>query len=105
MLETITEMEIDRKKTFKAINSDWENIEKEFTTMTEIIKPRVEILGDNTPIGSKEGGKGMPWKYLKEIAFNLIERGIIKVHYENDIPIVNIDKIESIEVKLSKEAL
>ena len=80
ILETITEMEIDRDKTFKVIDPSWEKIETEFNRMTEIIQPRVEVLGDNTPIGSKEGGKGMPWKYLKEIAFNLIEGGLIKIH-------------------------
>ena len=105
MLETVAEMGIDRDKTFKAIDSNWENIEKEFTRMAEIIKPLIEVLGDNTGIGSKEGVGGIPWKTLKAIAFNLIERGIIKIHYENGIPIVNLEKIESIEVKLGKEAL
>ena len=77
MLETAAEMGIDRDKTFKAIDSNWENIEKEFTRMAEIIKPLIEMLGDNTGIGSRGGVGGIPWKNLKAIAFNLIERGII----------------------------
>ena len=105
MLETATEMGIDPDKIFKVIDSNWENIENQFTRMAEIIKPHVEILGDNTGIGSRDGVGGIPWKSLIAIAFDLIDRGIIKIHKENGIPIVDLEKIESLEVKLGKEAL
>lgn len=73
--------------------------------MVEAIQPRVEPLGDNTGIGSKEGVGGVPWKALIEMTDDLIERGIIEIHYKSDIPMVSLDKIDSIEVKLSNEAL
>ena len=85
-------MEISPDKTFKVIDTSWENIENQFTKMAEIIKPHVEILGDNTGIGSREGVGGMPWKALIAIAFNLIDRGFIKillVSYESVIEIGN----------------
>ena len=105
MLETFTEMEIDRENIFMVVDSDQENIEKEFTRMVELIKPHVEPLDDNTGIGSKEGVGGIPWKALKEMAFALVERGLIKIHHKNGIPMVNLDQIDSIELKLGKEAL
>ena len=69
-------MHINPDCLFKAIDSNWESIEKEFERMVEIIKPYVEILGDNTGIGSKDGVGGIPWKNLIATAFNLIDRGL-----------------------------
>ena len=66
-------MGIDPDKVFKAIEPTWDNIESEFTRMTEIIGPCVEILGDNTGIGSRGRVGGIPWRVLKEIAFKLVD--------------------------------
>ena len=41
-------MGIEQDKIFKVVDSGYENIESEFTTMTEIIRPHVEILLENT---------------------------------------------------------
>ena len=35
----------------------------------------------------------------------MIEQGIVEIDYENDIPIVNVERLESIELKLGVEAL
>ena len=67
--------------------------------------PHVEVLGDNTGIGSREGIGGIPWKDLKQIAFDLIDKGFIRVVYVNGKSTVNIEKLESIEIKLGKEVL
>ena len=42
---------------------------------------------------------------MKEIAFKLIDSGTIKIRYENSTPIVDIEKVQSIEIKLGVEAL
>lgn len=73
--------------------------------MKETIKPHVEILGENTGIGSNDGVRGLLWKDLRDIAFNLVDKGVIEVDYEDGIPIVDIDKLVSIEIKLAKEVL
>ena len=105
ILETTADLGIDYDNHFKVIDSNWEYIESEFLKMKEIIKPHVEILTDNTGVGSRDGVKGIPWKDLREIAFDLVDQGVIKVHYENCIPIVDIGNLESIEIKLGKEVL
>ena len=73
--------------------------------MKETIKPHVEILGENTGIGSNDGVRGLLWKDLRDIAFNLVDKGVIEVDNEDGIPIVDIDKLVSIEIKLAKEVL
>ena len=105
ILETTADLGIDYDNHFKVIDSNWEYIESEFLKMKEIIKPHVEILIENTGVGSKDGVKGIPWKDLKDIVFDLVDQGVIKVHYENSIPIVDIGNLESIEIKLGKEVL
>ena len=105
ILETTTEMDIPPENIFKVVDSNWENIENKFLGMAEIIKPHVEPLGDNTGIGSRDGVGGVPWKALIAMAFELIDKGLIEIHYKSDIPMVNLLQIESIEIKLSKEAL
>ena len=98
-------MGIEPDKIFKVIDSDWENIESEFTKATEIIMPHVEILLENTWTCNKRGTKGILWKNLKEIALSLVDKGIIEVNYRNGIPVVNVDKLESIEIYLGVETL
>ena len=93
ILETTADLGIDYDNHFKVIDSNWEYIESEFLKMKEKIKPHVEILGENTGIGSKEGVGGIAWKRLKDIALALVDKGVIEVHYENDIPIVDIEKL------------
>ena len=73
--------------------------------MKEIIKPHVEILSENTGVGTKDGVGGIPWKDLRDMAFDLIGKGQIEFHYETGIPIVDIENLESIQIKLSKEVL
>ena len=79
ILETITEMGIEPDKIFKVIDSDYENIESEFTRATEIIKPHVEVLLENTFTLNKKEVKGITWKNLKDIAMGMVKKGIIKV--------------------------
>ena len=98
-------MGIEPDKIFKVIDSDWENIESEYTKATEIIMPHVEILLENTWTCNKRGTKGILWKNLKEIAMSLVDKGIIEVNYRNGIPVVNVDKLESIEIYLGVETL
>ena len=66
-------MEIGPDNIFKVIDATWHNIESEFKRMTEMIGPCVEILGDNTGIGSRGRVGGIPWRILKEIVFNLVD--------------------------------
>ena len=89
-------MGIEPDNIFKVIDSSWENIESEFTRATEIIKPHVEILLENTFTLNKRGSKGILWKHLKETALSLVGQGVIEVQYRNGIPVVNVDKLESI---------
>ena len=89
-------MGIEHDKIFKVVDSGYENIESEFTTMTEIIRPHVEILLDNTWTCNKKNFKGISWKNLRDIAMSLVDKGIIEVKYRNGIPVVNVDKLESI---------
>ena len=42
---------------------------------------------------------------MKEAAFDLIDQGIVGIDYENGIPIVNVERLESIDLKLGVEAL
>ena len=98
-------MGIEPDKIFKVIDSDWDNIESVFTWATDIIKPHVEILLENTWTCNKKGSKGMLWKNLKDIALSLVDKGVIEVEYRNGIPVVNVDKLDSIEIKLGVEAL
>ena len=88
------------------VDSTWENIESEFERLSETIVPRVQVLTDKTQVGGKDrSSKGIPWKDLKDAAFDLIDKGIVEIDYENDIPIVKVEKLESIELKLGVEAL
>ena len=65
--------------------------------MRESIIPRVQVLTDKTQVGGKDrSSKGIPWKDLKDVAFDLIDKGIVKIEYDDDKPIVNVDKLESI---------
>ena len=74
--------------------------------MRETIIPRVQVLTDKTQVGGKDrSSKGIPWKDLKDIAFDLIDKGIVEIAYENGIPIVNVEKLESIEIYLGVEVL
>ena len=98
-------MGIEPNKIFKVIDSDWDNIESVFTWATDIIKPHVEILLENTWTCNKKGSKGMLWKNLKDIALSLVDKGVIEVEYRNGIPVVNVDKLDSIEIKLAVETL
>ena len=83
-----------------------QNIESEFERLRETIIPRVQVLTDKTQVGGKDrSSKGIPWKDLKDAAFGLIDKGIVEIDYVNGIPIVNIQRLESIEIKLSVEAL
>ena len=75
ILETTADLGIDYDNHFKVIDSNWEYIESEFLKMKEIIKPHVEILSENTGVGSKDGVGGIPWKDLRDMAFDLIGRG------------------------------
>ena len=105
ILETTADLGIDYDNHYKVIDSNWEYIESAFLKMKETIQPHVEILGENTGVGSKDGVRGILWKDLKDIALDLVDKGVIEVHYENGIPIVDIEKLESIQIKLSKEVL
>ena len=88
------------------VDSTWENIESEFERLKETIIPRVQVLTDKTQVGGKDrSAKGIPWKDLKDIAFDLIDKGIVEIAYENGIPIVNVEKLESIEIYLGVEVL
>ena len=88
-------MGIEPENIFKVIDSGWENIESEFSRATEIIQPHVEILLENTFTLNKKGVQGMTWKNLKNIAMSLVGK-VIEVQYRNGIPVVNVDKLESI---------
>ena len=81
ILETTADLRIDYDNHYKVIDSNWEYIESEFLKVKETIKPHVEILTENTEVGSKDGVKGIPWKDLKDIALDLIDKGVIEVHY------------------------
>ena len=66
----------------------------------------MQVLTDKTQVGGKDRScKGIPRKDLKDAAFDLIDKGIVEIDYENGIPIVNVDRLESIEIKLGVEAL
>ena len=74
--------------------------------MKEKVVPRVQVLTDKTQVGGKDrSAKGIPWKDLKDAAFDLIDKGIVDLDYKDGIPIVNVDKLDSIEIKLGVEAL
>ena len=74
------------------VDSTWENIESEFERLRETIIPRVQVLTDKTQVGGKDrSSKGIPWKDLKDAAFDLVDKGIVDIAYENGIPIVNVD--------------
>ena len=99
-------MNIEQDNIYKVVDSTWENIESEFERLREKIIPRVQVLTDKTQVGGKDrSSKGIPWKDLKDIAFDLIDKGIVEITYENGIPIVNVEKLESIEIYLGVEVL
>ena len=59
--------------------------------MRETIIPRVQVLIVNTGVGGKDrASKGIPWKDLKDAAFDLVTKGIVEIDFENGIPIVNV---------------
>ena len=99
-------MDIEQDNIFKVVDSSWEHIESEFERLKEKVVPRVQVLTDKTQVGGKDmSAKGIPWKDLKDAAFGLIDKGIVEIDYVNGIPIVNIQRLESIEIKLGVEAL
>ena len=99
-------MNIEQDNIYKVVDSTWENIESEFERLREKIIPRVQVLTDKTQVGGKDrSSKGIPWKDLKDIAFDLIDKGIVDITYENGIPIVNVERLDSIEIYLGVEAL
>ena len=64
------------------VNSTWDNIESEFERLRETIIPRVQVLTDKTQVGGKDrSAKGIPWKDLKDAAFDLIDKGIVQIDY------------------------
>ena len=88
------------------VDSTWDFIESEFERLRETIIPRVQVLTDRTQVGGKDrSAKSIPWKDLKDAAFDLIDKGIVEIDYNYGIPIVNIERLESIEIKLGVEAL
>ena len=71
-------MGIEQNNIFKVVDSTWEHIELEFERLRETIIPRVQVLIDKTGVGSKDrAGKGIPWKDLKDAAFELIEKDLV----------------------------
>ena len=48
---------------------------------------------------------GIPWKDLKDAAFDLIDKGVVNIDYENGIPVVKFENLESIDLHLGVEAL
>ena len=73
ILETIAELGIKPDNIIKVVDSGWDNIESQFKKVTEIIRPHVEILIENTWTGNQKGCKGILWKNLKDIALSLID--------------------------------
>ena len=81
-------------------------METEFDKVSETIIPRVQVLIDNTGVGGKDkSSKGILWKDLKDLAFALVDKGIIEIYLKKGIPIVNVKRLKSLEIKLGKEAL
>ena len=99
-------MGIEQNNIFKVVDSTWEYIESEFERLSQTIIPRVQVLIDKTGVGATDrSGKGIPWKDLKDAAFDLIDKGVVNIDYENGIPVVKFENLESIDLHLGVEAL
>ena len=77
----------------------------ETDNIQEKLMPSFDMQRVAAEDAENDGVKGIPWKDLKDIALGLVDKGLIEVHYENGIPIVDTEKLESIEIKLGREVL
>ena len=101
-------MGIEQDNIFKVVDSTYINIESEFQRLKDIIEPRVRPLLPNTGVGvgaKNRDGPGIPWKDLMKAAFDLVDKGIVEITYEDGIPIVNVERLQSIEIKLGRDVL
>ena len=55
-------------------------------------------LTKNSGVGGTEYSFGVPWLNLRTAAFDLVEKGEIKVTTEDEIPLVDLLDLKSIEV-------
>ena len=98
ILNTVKMLGIDQKNQFVLVDTDSYHIELEFERLKESIYPETMHLEKNTGIGGVDYCLGLAWPILKILAFDLIEKGEIKVSYEDDIPKVDLLDLDYIEV-------
>ena len=96
-------LDIKQEDVFELVDVGHEEIEAKFETLSDIVFSQTPILGICTGIGStrKFAAGGIPWILLKKVAFDLIDKGLIKVIKCDDYTKVDTSGLESIEVSFT----
>ena len=82
---TLHMMGISKENIFELVDANHAEMEEAEEKLKDVIKAGGLKLGGPTGIGTNEKFRaGIQWKILRDIVFNLVEEGIIKVNEDEE---------------------